>query len=1293
MTMASGKRSLSPPAWLLFYASTVSGLGNGMRISALEVFAAALTRSPVLVASVAVASQLPIICVGPFAGVLVDHLDRRRTLWICNAAEAGVLGALIALIYLGLAGIATLAGMAFALGCVQSLAVNLGQAVIPELVDPDMLDLANSRLQSGPFISSQLIGTPLGPILFVVRRVIPFFVDAGSFAISAALVFGIRSRRPAARTGPPLTLRRLRSETAEGIAWLWRHRVIRSICLLTALSNVALLGVLAIAVLYALEDLHVSRAVYGLLLLVIAIGGLLGLVIAPRLVTRLGRGRTLQLAFAVCPVSFAIGGFTSNAWLAALAFALAGAGVTISTVVSATLRQLLIPRHLFGRVNGAFWLVVGGVQPVGALFGGFVASEFGLRAPFLVGALLQFAAAAAALPLLSNRAIAPMVDAARAEASTRAAYDDEAAWTGSSRWDSRLMRTIRHAVSASCAVGVSIALLALLGAGFGSLPALGTALNPGRGVWTSAASGAAATSQTLRIPGLSRPARVWFTSAGIASIQAASDADAFLALGYVHARFRLTQMDLERRLGEGRLSQLVGPSGVTSDEFELQLGLLRTAQAEWLAMPAGSLARVALTSYAAGVNDWIRQADASHAWPALYTLAGVRPALWTPVDSLVVQEVLTQELDFSVAPLDYAVLEQSLGAKRTMQWFPVLPTDAQVPFDPGPYDYRGISPFTAGNADAETTASVMSHPAGTTRPPTDDPARGGAMAAVALLGRLSALPAVAIQKFPDSNAWASNGPAVAGGGAMLAGDPHLSQTLPAYWYEVALTAPGLDVTGATVPGVPGVVLGHDMNIAWSITNTENQSTVYYDEQTSPRRPDEYYWRGAWRRMQQIAYVIPVRGARPVHLTARLTVHGPVITQVGQTTSVDWMGNYPSGDIEAILSVDEAADFKQFRMALKGWHAPTLNFVYADRHGNIGEISAGYYPLVAHGSPWLPLPGTGAYDVIGTIPYDAVPQLYDPPDHIIVTANQRPVGPGYPYFIGTTLDNFDYGYRADQIYASISNRRSMTMADYADLQNNVTDHLATLIVPRLLSALAGAATLTAAERTAGQVLSRWNDAMTAGSAGASIWWTFWTDYLSAVFGPWWKHAKVPVGLDPTDLTVSPGLVSLDQDLEAWTLGDPGNDAFTAPGGATRGAPKVMQNAFAAAVSSLSHRLGPVPSSWAWGRLHSREFPSLTQATSLGYGPRPAPGDAWTIDAADGGMVSDFGPSWRMIVDWNGSGETRAEAIYPGGQAENPTSPWYENLVADWWDGRYLPMAATAAGSRGTTVWTLRPSSEP
>jgi penicillin G amidase len=862
---------------------------------------------------------------------------------------------------------------------------------------------------------------------------------------------------------------------------------------------------------------------------------------------------------------------------------------------------------------------------------------------------------------------------------------------GRGRW------RVRRVVSLVAAVVVSALLLGVLGFGYGAIPALGPALDPGRGAWTSASGGQPVSSEQLHVQGLTGPVTVSFTAQGLPSVSAGSTHDLMLALGYVHAKFRLSELDAERRLGEGRLAQLAGPSDLASDEFELRLGLLRTAQNEW-ARTTGT-ARAALLAYAQGVNDDIAQVRASGDWPALFTLAGQYPGPWTPVDSLVVQGVLTQELDYTTGPLDYALLKASLGSANTADWFPVLAKNTQTPYDPGPYVKAPLTPVPP---DVASSLPVGGAAAGAVTPVPDGNGGGtggsgtrsadsstAAGAAASVLDQLSQLLPYQIHHFPDSNAWAANGPAVAGGSAdqpraLLGGDPHLPQTLPSIWYEVALSAPGYQAAGVSVPGVPGILLGHNAHIAWSLTDTQNSATFYYQERV---RGSQYYWNGAWRPLTVVHYSIPVRGGATRQLAVDITAQGPIISQAGQTMAVDWMGNAPSGDVAALFAVNTASTFQQFKAALAGWHAPTQNFVYADTAGNIGVVAPGYYPQVpARCQPWLPMPGTGACDITGVIPYRAVPQAYDPPSHLIATGNQRPVSGDYPYYVGTALDFYDPGYRAAHAYSALAAGEPLTTASVAALQNSLTDPLAARLVPTVLQALS-AAGLSGQDQQAAALLKSWNYGMDSGSAAASLWWTFWGSYVNAVFAPWWKAGKVPVGKDPLVLAPGPGLPPLDEDLEAWTLGDQSNAAFAGPSGHGRGtASAAIVAAFNKAVAHLSAQLGGAPATWTWGRVHSRSFPSITGADGLGYGPRPAGGDPFTENAADGGLDASTGPSWRMIAALSADGVS-ARGVYPGGQSENPASPWYANLVELWWNGRYLPVPVPGAPA-GATAWTLR-----
>ena len=793
--------------------------------------------------------------------------------------------------------------------------------------------------------------------------------------------------------------------------------------------------------------------------------------------------------------------------------------------------------------------------------------------------------------------------------------------------------------------------------GAGPLPSLGPTFNPTTGAWTMAAD-ASISSETLRIAGLEKPVTVTLESDGTAHIVAQTDHDLFLATGYVHARFRLFQMDLLRRQGEGRLSEIVGKVALDSDRFELQLGLLRTAELEWKQLTPDSRSRQAILAYTQGVNDRITQGENEHQLPAMFTLLGYQPKPWTPIDSLIVKGDLTQTLNFTDTPLVMALLQRSLGADVLAQWFPILPPNPQSPYDPPPYP----------SFQTPTTIAAMSQV-------TDVQAA----AAAALYQRLESLPAGLIATGGASNNWAVASAKSASGGALLAGDPHLHLTLPAIWFQLTMDSPGYHASGVSLPGTPGVLIGHNQHIAWSLTDAQNQQTFFYWEQEDASHPDQYFWKGAWQQYQTVSYDIPVQGGPTAHLTVKLSKHGPVISQRGLTTSVWWAGNIPSNDFEVLLAIDQASDWQSFRNALRGWYSPTHNFVYADDKGDIGLISAGYYPQVAGSGQWLPMLGTGDQDVYGTIPFDAIPQVYNPPGGIVWSANQRQVGDTYPYYIGTASNFFDPGYRANEIHRVLSQDKKFTAADMAALQTDTRDYLASEIVPILLKSLPSS--------PAKDLLASWDYRMETSSAAATIWWNFWQTYLAQSFDPWWTAKNIAVDRSEQ----SEGLAqeklnnALGQYLEAVTLRGE-TVCPPASGCASLDLATVFGNALTTTVTNLTRQLGPDPSTWTWGRVHQRELVNPV-IDGLSYGPIPDRGDANTPLAARD-SPSTHGPSWRMVVDW---GAGTFQGIYPGGQSENPASAWYANRVGTWFNGQYAPMltADQAASSSGAKAWSLHP----
>jgi penicillin G amidase len=874
------------------------------------------------------------------------------------------------------------------------------------------------------------------------------------------------------------------------------------------------------------------------------------------------------------------------------------------------------------------------------------------------------------------------------------------------RW--RLIRQISNGVAAACVAAV---VLVLCAAGIGGSPAIGRALDPGHGAWAPAADTQLPRPDVLRAAGLTGPTLVSFDPHGIATVQAGRLTDAMVALGYLHARFRLTQLDLQRRAAEGRLSQLVGASGLASDAFELRLGLLRTARQEWAVMPKDSLSARLLTAYAQGVNDYLAALRGDGQWPTEFSLAGVYPARWTPVDSLAVQGYLAQELDYTTSPLDYAVLAGSLGIGRTMRWLPVHAAGPQHPFDPGPYRPRRFTPDAPATVTAQQQArrGKAAASAGFSQAPLSQPSAAVVRSAAAALALTKDVSVGHAALSPVGSAWAINGAKVRGGGAMLAGAAALPGFLSWGWFQAAITAPGYDVSGVSLPGLPGIVIGHNKHIAWTLTSAQSQSALFYVEQTSHSHTGDYFWRGHWRPMRRVRYAIPVRGGPSKQLTVELTTHGPLLTVPRPGTpaiSVQWTGSEGSPDVAALAAIGSAANFTQFHAALASWHSPAVTFVYADRSGSIGAMAAGSFPVVTHGTPWLPMPGTGADDVAGLISYSALPLSYDPPGHVIAAAGQRPVGDTYPYYLGTSSNAVDAADAAGADYAVLDHRSGIGPEGAVALQTSPVSELARHVVPRLLAAFKHAH-LSPLERRAASVLRGWNHQMAAGSSAAAIWSVFWPDYLSATFAPWWRAARVPVAADPAGLSVSAAQAGLARDLEHWTIADRSNPAFTPPGAQARTAASVMRAAFAVAVAQLTATFKDGPSGWRLDGLDGlyglnglygldglyglapEPVVSSAQVPVLGYGSRATATSLRALERA-GVPAGQLGTGWRMIVRLSPRpAAIVAEGIYPGGQSDNPASPWHENLTTRWQNGGYFVLPPAGTPVTGRLRWELLP----
>ncbi|WP_049566187.1 MFS transporter [Streptomyces sp. SBT349] len=395
MTQTPATPRLSGAYWKLWWATAISSVGDGAFAAALPLLAVTITDDPRLISLVATSMYLPWLLLSLPCGSLVDRHDRVRLMWCSQAAQGLIVGVLAFLAMFGEIDIPVLAVLAFGLGACGVLFGNAGQAILPDIVGKPLLHQANGYQQAVTSIGRDFAGPPIGGLLFSIAVALPLGMDAASFVLSAALLATLPRQRRMRAEHPPM-----RAAIAEGLRWLARHRLLRTLAVLLGVNTFC--GQLgnAVLILLATETLHLDARGYGVLLAAAAVGSILGGVISARLITRIGALPALLGALAVNVVAFLGIGLSPNAPTLGVALAVNGFATTLWTIVTVSLRQQLVPGELLGRVSSVYKMLGWGLMPLGALVGGLIAHELGLRAPYLVAGVVRGIALLAALPLL-----------------------------------------------------------------------------------------------------------------------------------------------------------------------------------------------------------------------------------------------------------------------------------------------------------------------------------------------------------------------------------------------------------------------------------------------------------------------------------------------------------------------------------------------------------------------------------------------------------------------------------------------------------------------------------------------------------------------------------------------------------------------------------------------------------------------------------------------------------------------------------------------------------------------------
>jgi penicillin amidase len=753
----------------------------------------------------------------------------------------------------------------------------------------------------------------------------------------------------------------------------------------------------------------------------------------------------------------------------------------------------------------------------------------------------------------------------------------------------------------------------------------------------------AITSGTAKVKNLRKDVTVIRDKWGIPHVFADNEEDLFLAQGYVHAQDRLWQMELFRRLASGTLSEILGEATLDLDVYMRTVGLRRAAEAEakYFLETADEQTTTIFEAYARGVNEYIESHRDS--LPLEFVILSLQPSGWSIIDSALIGKYMGWMLggnwDSELLRID---LNRKLGEKMARELLPFCPTETSmiIPSD-GKYP--------------ETTNLILSKLEKTERVLGSD--RSG-------LG---------------SNNWVVDGHKSVTGKPLLANDPHLGIEMPSIWYEIHLIGPGINVIGASLAGTPGVIIGHNEQIAWGMTNVGPDVQDLYVERISPENPHRYLYEGKWEDMQVVEEEIIVKGKKePVARQVRITRHGPIIDfwvlemampeakwGLEEVYALKWSGHQPSRLFESIIKLDKAKNWEQFREALKLWGPPSQNFVYADTEGNIGyQMGYGQIPIRSKGQGLVPVPGwTGEYEWEGFIPFEELPNVFNPATHFVVTANQKIHSDDYPYFIS---HEWAPAYRARRITQLLTATERLSVADFMRIQADVLSLHAQELLPYLVSLQAQ----NDRQREALRYLKNWDLQISDNSVAALVFEVWYDKLLQNIL-------KEKLGDDLFKHYLQHGfhILAVQQILqyptEFW-LGD-------GLGSNLEKRDSRVQQSLEQALEETSSKLGADMSQWRWGRLHTATFAHILGTKPpldnlLSVGPMETRGDGNTVN--QGGFNRNIGfsqlalPSYRQIVDLGDF--SRSVSIHTTGQSGQPASKHYSDFVELWRKTEYHPM---------------------
>jgi len=750
------------------------------------------------------------------------------------------------------------------------------------------------------------------------------------------------------------------------------------------------------------------------------------------------------------------------------------------------------------------------------------------------------------------------------------------------------------------------------------------------------------TTGTMTLAGLQQPVQIYRDAFGMPHIIARSDHDVYFAAGVVQAQDRLWQMELIRRAGQGRLAEILGEKALPIDRLFRTLGLSQLAARTVDHLEPHT--RDALQAYTDGVNAVISYQKGNY--PLEFDMLGIEPAPWKIEHSILLSKLMAWELNFSRwVDITYGYIVDRLGERKARDLYPDWPSYAPLII---PKELRGkhIASLARGLLQADQAYRTLM-------------GMGGSGT--------------------GSNCWAIAGSRSVTGKPVLANDPHLVLTAPARWYEMHLVAPGLDVSGASLAGVPFIVIGRNRHIAWGVTNAMLDDEDFYVEKVdSVEHPTSYLFKGKWVPLQHVVDTILVKDGDPVILTSYRTHRGPIVNRIEPAAelspyllSMRWTAAEITAEPQAFYDINRATTWKEFLEGLSHFSAPAQNFVYADVEGHIGYCMGGRIPLRKVQSFASPYPGwTDDYDWKGYVEFDKNPKVLDPPDGMVVTANNRIVDASYPYYLS---NHWEPPWRAMRIHEMIDGAGKMTLEDIQRMQLDVISPQARMLVPVILHAYDSIPPPDEDVRTALNYLRNWTGSMNREDVSTTIFQAFLIKAISNTIGD--ELGPTLTALYDT-LSARPMIAITDllrKDSSSWF------DNVLTPQVETKN--EIVRKSLEDGIQYLRERLGGELKEWRWGDIHQIEFRHVfgenrILRTMFNVGPFPVGGSHSTVWKGDYRIGTPFdntvGPSTRQVFDMADPNDTRA--VTPPGQSGQIYNRHYDDQIPLWLAGAYrrVPM---------------------